>query len=146
MGGGGGGGGFSLSDAEKVQKAAEARLKDIASKSTKVFFVCETVDKKSLESRLARASGVFPPNRLVVIDGNKASTVDSALGNSTFLVAFTNETKATAFIDGVIDQALEKRISGVHVKAEVTSLVPAKVRAYRWRSISWSELEAIFAS
>ena len=49
MGGSGSGGGFSSSEAEKVQRAAEARLKAIASKSTKVLFVCEVIDKKSLE-------------------------------------------------------------------------------------------------
>lgn len=54
MGGGGGGGGFSPSDATKVQEAAEARLKAVASKSTKVLFACEAIDKQSLELHLAQ--------------------------------------------------------------------------------------------
>ncbi|MGB7866537.1 MAG: hypothetical protein WCF74_24320 [Candidatus Sulfotelmatobacter sp.] len=107
MGGSGGGGGFSPSDAAQVQKAAEARLKNIASKSTKVLFICETIDRKSLESHLEQ-SKVFPKSRTVVIDGGKANTIDAALDSTTFLVPFT----------------------GVHVKAQPKSLVPAKVSAY----------------
>ncbi|MGO8908997.1 MAG: hypothetical protein ACLQDM_06695 [Bradyrhizobium sp.] len=145
MGGGGGGGGFSPSDAAQVQKAAEARLKNIASKSTKVLFICETIDRKSLESHLEQ-SKMFPKSRTMVIDGGKANTVDAALDSTTFLVPFTDETKTSFFIDGVIDKALEKKVGGVHVKAQPKSFVPAKVSAYRWRSLSWEELEAIFSS
>lgn len=61
------------------------------------------------------------------------------------MVVFTDETKATAFIDSVIDKALRKKISGVHVKAQSKSLVPSKIGVYRWRSITWKELEAIFS-
>lgn len=143
MGGGGGGGGFTSSDMTKVQEAAEARLKAIASKSTRVLFVCEAIDKKSLESHLAR-SKVFPKERTVVIDGAEANKVDAALDTTTFLVVFTNETKSTPFVDSVIDKALLKKISGVHVKAQPKSLMPSKVSAYRWRSLTWEDLEAIF--
>jgi|SRR5579859_2095909 len=143
MGGGSSGGGFSPSDAQQVQKAAEARLRDIASKSTKVLFVCEAADKRALESHLAR-SKVFPNDRTIIIDSSQASMVDAALDSTTFLVAFTDEAKSTPFIDSVIDKALVKKISGVHVKAQSKSLVPSKVSAYRWRSLTWDELEAIF--
>ena len=145
MGGSGGGGGFSSTEAEQVQKAAEARLKAIASKSTKVLFVCEAVDKRSLDSHLAR-SKVFGEGRTVVIDGGQANKVGAALDSTTFLVVFTNETKTTPFIDGAIDKALAKKISGVHVKAQPKSLVPSKATAYRWRSLTWEELEAIFSA
>jgi hypothetical protein len=145
MGGGGGGGGFSQSDAEQVQKAAEDRLKAIASQSTKVLFVCEAVDKKSLETLLAQ-SKVFSNNRFIVVDSSQANTIDAALVNATFLVAFTDQTKATPFIDSAIDKAIAKRISGVHAKAQANSVVPSKVSAYRWRSVTWKELEAIFTS
>jgi hypothetical protein len=145
MGGGGGGGGFSSSEAEQVQKAAEARLKAIASKSTKVLFVCEAVDKKSLESHLAR-SKAFTESRTTVIDSGQANQVDGVLDSTTFLVVFTNEAKATQFIDSVIDKALAKKISGVHVKAQPKSLAPSKATAYRWRSLTWEELEAIFSA
>ena len=145
MGGGGGGGGFSSGDATKVQEAAEARLKAIASKSTKVLFVCEETDRKSLESHLAR-SKAFPKNRTAVIDSSQANKVDAALDSTTFLVVFTNEAKATPFVDSVIDKGLKAKISGVHVKAQPKSLVPSKIGAYRWRSITWEELEAIFGA
>ncbi len=144
MGGGGGGGGFSPSDATKVQEAAEARLKAVASKSTKVLFACEATDKQSLELHLAQ-SKVFSKYRTALIDATQANKVDSELEKATFLVVFTDETKATAFIDSVIDKALRKKISGVHVKAQSKSLVPSKIGAHRWRSITWKELEAIFS-
>jgi hypothetical protein len=141
--GGGGGGGFSQSDADQVQKAAEARLKAIASKSTKVLFICEAIDKKSLESHLAR-SKAFPKERIEVIDSSQANKVDAALDAVTFVVAFTEEAKSASFIDSVVDKVLIKKIYGVHVKAQPKSLVPSKISAYRWRSITWDELEAIF--
>jgi hypothetical protein len=141
--GGGGGGGFSQSDADQVQKAAEARLKAIASKSTKVLFICEAIDKKSLESHLAR-SKAFPKERIEVIDSSQANKVDAALDAVTFVVAFTEEAKSASFIDSVVDKVLIKKIYGVRVKAQPKSLVPSKISAYRWRSITWDELEAIF--
>jgi hypothetical protein len=145
MGGSGSSGGFSSSEAEQVQRAAEARLKAIASKSTKVLFVCEAIDMKSLESHLAR-SRVFTEDRTIVIDSGRANQIDAALDRATFLVAFTNEAKVTQFIDSVIDKALAKTISGVHVKAQPKSLAPSKATAYRWRSLTWEELEAIFSA
>jgi hypothetical protein len=144
MGGGGGGGGFSSSEAEQVEKAAAARLKALASKSTKVLFVCQQEDRKSLDSHLARST-VLINDRISIIDSTQAKAVDTALEGATFLVAFTNEAKAASFIDSVIDKALTKKISGVHVKAPPKSLVPSKIGAYRWRSITWEELEAFFS-
>ena len=91
-------------------------------------------------------STVFKKERVTVIDSAQPKAVDAVLDSTTFLVAFTNETKAAPFIDAVIDKALEKKISGVHVKAQPRSLVPSKVGAYRWRSLTWPELEAIFSS
>jgi hypothetical protein len=94
---------------------------------------------------LARST-VFKKERVTVIDSAQPKAVDAVLDSTTFLVPFTNETKAAPFIDAVIDKALEKKISGVHVKAQPRSLVPSKVGAYRWRSLTWPELEAIFSS
>lgn len=144
MGGGGGGGGFSADHAEQVQKAAESRLKAVASKSTKVLFVCEAIDRKSLESHLPR-SDVFPYDRIVIFDSNEANKVDAALDSTTFLVVFTDQTKTTAFIDSVIDKWVAKKMSGVHVKAQPKSLVPSRVSANCWRSLTWNELEVIFS-
>jgi hypothetical protein len=143
--GGGGGGGFSNDDASKVQEAAEARLRAIASKSTKVLFVCEESDRKSLDSLLG-SSTVFPGDRTTIIDGRQASQVDATLDSATFLVVFTDQTKSTPFVDTAIEKATTKKISGVHVKAKPSSLVPSKVSAYRWRSLTWEELEAIFSA
>jgi PleD family two-component response regulator len=144
MGGSGSGGGFSSSDMTNMQAAAEARLKAIASKSTKILFVCEKTDKQSLEAHLKKSTS-FPKSRFAVLDASQASKVDALLENATFLVGFTDKTSAATFIDSVIEKALPKKMSGVHVKAHPKSLVPSKVGAYRWRSITWKELEAIFS-
>jgi hypothetical protein len=144
MGGSGGGGGFSSSDMSKMQEAADARLKALASKSTKVLFVCETVDRKSLNSHLAR-SKAFKKGRVAVIDASEANKIDNELDSSTFLVAFTDDTKSAAFIDTVIDKVLVRKIGGVHVQSHSKAFIPSKITAYRWRSITWDELEAIFS-
>lgn len=68
--GGGSGGSFSSSEAAQVEKAAEARLKAIASKSTKILFVCEEEDRKSLDSHLARST-VFKGARTTVVDSTQ---------------------------------------------------------------------------
>ncbi len=128
----------------RCSERLKQNFKAIASKSTKVLFVCEAVDKKSLESHLAR-SKVFPKERTVVIASDQANQVEAAFDSTTFLVVFTNEAKAAPFIDSVIDRALAKKISGVHVKAQPKSLAPSKATAYRWRSLTWEELEAIFS-
>jgi thiamine monophosphate synthase len=143
MGGSSGGGSFSSKDVERMEAAAEARLKALASKSTKVVFVCEDLDRQSLESRLAR-SQAFLKERVVVIDSAQPGQVDKELGSATFLVAFTNEAKAAPFINDVIDKAMEKRIGIVHVQAHSKTLIPSKISAYRLRSVTWSQLESIF--
>ena len=144
MGGSGGGGSFSSSDMSKIQQAAEERLKALASKSTKVLFVCETADKQSLGALLTK-SPAFTKGRAVVIDASEANKVDAALDNGvSFLVCFTDATTSASFLDSVIDKAMAKRIGGVHVKANSKSMIPSKISAYRMRSISWRELEAIF--
>jgi|SRR5580693_176816 hypothetical protein len=143
MGGSGGGGSFSSKDMSKIQEAAEERLRALASTSTKVLFVCEGSDKASLEGLLAKSS-VFTKDRIIVVDASEANKVDGALDGASFLVYFTDTAKAASFIDGVIDKAMVKKIGGVHVKAHSKSVIPSKISAYRMRSITWRELEAIF--
>lgn len=143
MGGSSDSSNFSSTHMSKMQEAAEARLKALASGSTKVLFICEQADRKSLDSHLAR-SQVFKGDRVVVIDGSQSAQIDEALGYVTFLVAFTNEATAAPFIDSVVDKALIKRIGAVHVQAHEKALIPSKVTAYRWRSVTWAQLEEIF--
>lgn len=144
MGGSGGGGGFSSSDMAKLQEAADARLKSVASQSTKILFACEKEDRKALEARLAKSAVFKAKDRVVVIDSSQAGSEDKALAGSTFLCLFTDAAKTTKFLDVVIDKALAAKLSGVHVQANPSAVIPSKVTAYRWRSISWNELEAIF--
>lgn len=143
MGGSGGGGSFSSKDMAKIQEAAEQRLKALASQSTKVLFVCEQSDKKSLEGHLAK-SAVFKDDRTIVVDSSQSDQIDKAIVEASFLVCFTDATKIGTFVDVAIDKAMVKKIGVVHVKAHSTSFIPSKISAYRMRSITWRELEAIF--
>jgi hypothetical protein len=143
MGGSSSGGTFSSDDMKKMQEAAEARLRVLASQSTKILFICEDLDSRSLQSHLSRSSA-FKPNRTISLSASQSGQVDDALEVVTFLVPFTNETTSAPFIDGVMDKALLKKLAGVHVQGHKKSFVPSKIAAYRWRSITWDELEAIF--
>jgi hypothetical protein len=143
MGGSGGGGGFSSSDMQKIQEAAEARLRALASNSTKVLFICEDGDKNSLDVHLAKST-VFKKGRFVVIEASQAAELDAVLDATTFVVFYTEAVKAAPFIDIVIDKATAKKIGGVHVKGNSGAIIPSKITAYRMRSITWRELEAIF--
>jgi hypothetical protein len=143
MGGGGGGSGISSSDMSKLQQAADERLKVLASNSTRILFVCEALDRASLEAHLG-VSQVFKSDRLAILDGNQSSTADGLIESSTFLVVFTDAASDTRFLDATIDKALIKKMGSVHVKSQPKSSIPSKVTAYRWRSITWAELEEIF--
>jgi hypothetical protein len=143
MGGGGGGSGISASDISKLQQAADERLKVLASNSTRILFVCETLDRTALEAHIA-ASEVFKIDRLAVLDGSSSSTADGLIESFTFLVVFTDAATDTRFLDSIIDKALLQKMGSVHVKSRPQSSIPSKVTAYRWRSITWAELEEIF--
>ena len=49
---------FRQATPTKLKKAAEARLKDIASKSTKILFICQEEDRKSLDSHFGAFNGI----------------------------------------------------------------------------------------
>src|ERR1043166_5158007 len=139
--------GFSSTNMDRMRQLAEARLRELASNSTKVLFACEDTDRESLDALLAD-SKVLQKDRISVIDSAQAKAIDTALIGITFLVVFTDKTKHASFIDSTIDKALDKgltqRINGLHVKATSKSLTPSKVAAYRWRSLSWEEMELLF--
>src|ERR1700733_6554678 len=130
MGGSGGGGSFSSRDMSKIQSAREERLKAIASKSTKILFVCDQSDRKSLEALLAKSS-VFTKDRAILVDSSQARSADDLLEGASFLVCFTDATKDSSFIDAMIDKAMVKKTGGVHVKANSKSMIPPKISAYR---------------
>jgi hypothetical protein len=141
--GGSGSEGFSRSDMERLQKAAEERLRALASQSTLVLFACEVGDRRSLDSHLARST-VFEAQRLIVVDGTQENEAEQALDKSSFLILFTNTATETRFLSGLADKALLKKRAGLHVKANPDAVIPSKVMAYRWRSVTWQELETIF--
>lgn len=135
--------GFSSADMDRMRQVAEARLRELASKSTRILFACEDTDRKSLDALLSE-SKVLQKDRISVIDSDQAKNIDAAFVGITFLVVFTHNTKHAFFIDTAIDKALDQKVSGLHVRATNTSLIPPKVAAYRWRSFSWDEMELLF--
>lgn len=141
--GGSGSGGFTSSDMARLQKAADDRLRALASKSTVVLFACEPADRHSLDSHLDR-SRVFDSQRTVVVDGAQRNRAEQALAGASFLVVFTDSANDTSFLNILVDQALLQRKPGLHVRARPDAIIPSKVTTYRWRSVSWEELDTIF--
>jgi hypothetical protein len=146
--GGGGSGGSSISSDElaKLEAAASARLKDLASKSDVILFAAEEVDRRSLDSHLENSKEVFPPARIIVFDGSNEAAALSAVSGSSFVVLFTDKAKDTTFLSRLADRALLEKRAGVHARATGQSEIPSKVTANRWRSVRWPELEEFFRS
>jgi hypothetical protein len=143
--GGSGGGGLSHSERNLLSEAAEKRLRELAANSTRVLFACESVDRKVMDS-LLKGSRIFKGTRFSVVDGS--SGVDAAgsqLNNSSVLIVFTNETDDAGFLNSVIDEALLRKVRGMHARGSADSIIPSKVTAYRWPSMNWPELEALFS-
>ena len=142
--GGGGGGGISSVDLSKLTSVAEERLRQLAQSGTRILFVCESVDRKPLESHLKR-SKVFDAARYSVVDASSGDGFVDQLGKSSVLIAFTDTADATAYIDKVVEAAFQAKKQGLHAKAKDTARIPSKVSAYRWPSLIWSKVEEMFA-
>ena len=141
--GGSSGGGLSRIDLSKLTKVAEDRLKQLAQSGTRILFVCEAEDRKSLNSHLAR-SKVFDPKKIAVFDSsNEAGTV-AEIDKCSIVVVFTNDAKKCGFLDRIVETSFGKKKQGVHAKAQDNSLIPSKAMAYRWPSLDWEKLEAMF--
>jgi hypothetical protein len=135
--------GFSSADMDRMRQLAEARLRELASNSTKVLFACEDTDRKALDTLLTE-SKVLQKDRISVTDNSQAKDLEAAFAGITFLVVFTDKTKHASFIDTAIDKALDQKVRGLHVRATTASLIPPKVAAYRWRSFTWDEMQLLF--
>jgi hypothetical protein len=142
--GGSSGGGLSQIDLSKLTKVAEDRLKQLAQSGTRILFACEKEDLKSLESHLARSSKVFDPKKIVVFDSSAGPAAMAAIDKCSIVIVFTDVAKSSAFIDQVVEASLAKKKQGIHAKAQDASLIPSKVMAYRWPSLIWEKLEAMF--
>jgi hypothetical protein len=143
MGGHGNNNDFSSDDMDRLRKIAEERLEALLAQSTKVLFACEQGDRRSLDSHLSRST-VIHKDKIIVIDSSEGERVDAALKEASMLVLFTNETRTTDFLDKLIDPMLAQQKNGFHVKAHDAAMLPSKVVAYRWRSVSWETLETFF--
>jgi hypothetical protein len=143
MGGYGNSSDFSNDDMDRLKKIAEEKLEALLAQSTKVLFACEQIDRRSLDSHLAR-SKVILKEKIITIDSTESEKADASLKAASMLVLFTNEAKTTVFLDSLIDPMLKLQKNGFHVKAHGAAILPTKVVAYRWRSVSWETLETFF--
>ena len=141
--GGSSGGGLSRIDLSKLTKIAEDRLKQLAQSGTRILFVCEAEDRKSLDSHLAR-SKVFDPKKIATFDSDDERGALDEIDRCSVIVVFTNTAKKCDFLDRVVETALAKKKQGVHAKAQENSLIPSKAMAYRWPSLDWEKLEEMF--
>jgi hypothetical protein len=143
MGGGGGGDGPSQIDLSRLAQAAEERLKQLVKTGTKLLFACEKEDRRALDSHLAR-SKVFKAKDVSVVDSAEKTAGLEAVDKHSVVVVFTDDVKKADFLDQIVETSLAKKRQGIHVKAKDKSLIPSKAMAYRWPSIDWEKLEAMF--
>ena len=143
--GGSGGGGFSAADRSMLSDAANARLRELVDNSTKILFACEEIDRVTLDDRLGR-SKVLPKERCTVVDASEGVDVAaSSLDGASVLVTFTDAAEEAEFLNKVIDQGLLRKRRGLHVRNAGEAIIPSKVTAYRWPSMSWNEMEELFS-
>jgi hypothetical protein len=140
---GGGSGGISSIDLSKLTSAAEERLKQLAQAGTHILFACEAADRKALDSHLARST-IFDGKKCDVTDGSAGEAYKGLMVKSSIVIAFTDGTRNTEFLDQIIELAFQAKKQGIHAKANDNSKIPAKASAYRWPSLLWDKVEKMF--
>ena len=98
-------------------------------------------DKKSLFSGIASKISILMGGAIAVT-GAQASVVPATttgIDAQTFTVATASTRKPLP-----AKLILKQQKNGFHVKAHDKALLPTKVVAYRWRSVSWETLETFF--
>lgn len=142
---GGGGGGSSGLDLSKLTQAAEDRLKQLAETGTRLMFACEGVDRKALDSHLAR-SKVFNRSKISIFDSKQRAAALDEIEKVNVVIVFTADATSSPFLDQIVEASLGKKRQGIHAKATEDSLIPTKATAYRWPSLTWDRLEKMFAA
>jgi hypothetical protein len=61
------------------------------------------------------------------------------------VVVFTDDAQQTAFLDDIVERALQKKKQGVHAKTKEAAQIPVKATAYRWPSLLWEKFEEMFS-
>lgn len=141
--GGSSGGGLSQVDLSKLTRMAEDRIRQLAQSGTQILFACEADDRKALEAHLDR-SKVFDPKKYVLVDSSAGDSATAKIDKVSMVIVFTESTKKTSFLDGIIQSTVRKKKQGVHGKGKSNSLIPPQATALRWPSLEWSKLEEIF--
>lgn len=142
--GGSSGGGLSHIDLSKLTRIAEDRLRQLAQSGTRILFACEKQDSSSLTSHLARSAKVFDPKKIVVFNSDQEAAAMSEIDKCSIIIVFTNVASAAPFLDKLVEACLAKKKQGVHAKGQDSSLIPSKVMAYRWPSLPWDKVQAMF--
>ena len=142
--GGGGSSTVSRIDLSQLTKAAEERLKKLSAATGGILFACEASDLKTLTSHLQR-SEVFKKSKYSVVSSDKPDSVTSQIARHSIVVAFTADASTSDFLNSIAEETLRQKKQGIHARAAPKSMIPAKVMAYRWPSLLWSEVEALFS-
>jgi transposase-like protein len=79
------------------------------------------------------------------LDSSKAGDTAEKISAATVVIAFTNTAAKFVFLDSLAEQCLRLAKQGIHVRATANSLIPSKVTAYRWSSLTWDRLEEVFS-
>ncbi|MBZ0262269.1 MAG: hypothetical protein K8F90_16915 [Hyphomicrobiales bacterium] len=143
--GGGGSGGFSRIDLTELSAAANDRLRKLAETGTRILFVSETDDRKLLDKSL-QASKVFDMSKISVHDSSNPAGATEALQSSSVVIGFTSSTAKEDFLNAIAEAATRTKKQGIHVGVGESAIIPSKMKAYRWPSMTWKELEKIFAA
>ncbi len=145
MGGGGSGGEVTRIDLTQLTAAAEERLRQISTQGAKILLACERVDRRALDVQL-NGSTALKDERITVCDSSAAETALQSVKNCSVVVAFTAEAIDTQFLNSIAEAALTSKKQGIHVRGREGAVIPSKVLAYRWASMTWGELEQILSS
>jgi predicted RNA-binding protein with PIN domain len=141
--GGSSGGGLSSIDLSKLTKVAEDRLRQLAQTGTRILFACEKEDRKALDSHISR-SKVFDKKNIAIFDSTQSAEALREIDKCSVVVVFTDVAQTTDFLNQVAEASLQKKKQGIHAKAHDKSSIPSKVMAYRWPSLDWDKVEAMF--
>jgi len=129
----------SSRDFDELEKRIAARLGELVGAANRIVFACEELDLKSLTNHMTR-SGLVDTTKAQIACGPDAARFLADLNAVQLLVTFTDLATSTAFLDAMAAAAFDAHKQGIHARAQPAALVPSKVRAYRWRAMSWDEL------
>lgn len=141
--GGGSGGSYTPINIEQITKAANERIQSAFREQRAILFVCHSVDRAELLSRIERSDALKKRAFDVSTEGD--SDLDRKLKSASLVVLFSDESTEHDHINSSIRAALDMKRQIVYVKSDRAASIPAYVTQFRIRTVSWSGLLEILA-